>query len=162
MSASVYQVNVSPRGGIPKLPIEKGVVGRLGLEGDAVAHPKFHGGPRQALLLVCLEALEELKAQGYSLFPGALGENVTMVGIDRTSVRLGQRYRIGTALVEVTKVRVPCRTLDVYGTTIQKQMYDPKVKAGDFTSPRWGLSGFYVSVPEPGEIRSGDIITLVG
>lgn len=161
MSASVYQVNVSPRGGLPKTPVARGIAGRLGLEGDAVAHPKFHGGPQQALLLVCLEAIEEMKGQGYPLFPGALGENVTMTGIDRTQVRLGQRYRVGTALLEITKIRVPCRALDVYGTTIQKRIYDPQVKAGDFSSPRWGLSGFYVSVPEPGEIQAGDLITLV-
>lgn len=160
MPASVYQVNVS-RGGVPKRPIPHGIVTPLGLEGDAVAHPKYHGGPRQALLLICLEVIEELKSCGYPLFPGALGENITTQGLDRTVVRLGQRYRVGTALVEVTKIRVPCRTLDIYGDTIQNQIYDKAIKAGDYTSPRWGMSGFYVSVPEPGEVRAGDIIALV-
>lgn len=160
MAASIYQVNIS-RGGVPKRPIDKGVVTPLGIEGDAVAHPKFHGGPRQALLLITLEAIEELVQKGYPVFPGALGENITTTGWDRRQVRLGQRYRLGTAVVEITKVRVPCRTLDVYGNTIQKQVYDKAVKAGDHTSLRWGLSGFYVSVPEPGEVMPGDIITTV-
>lgn len=159
MPATVSQVNIS-RGGVPKTPVLHGVVTPLGIDGDKVAHPRFHGGPRQAMLLLDLGSLEEMQRLGHPVFPGALGENITTSGWDRTQVRLGQRYRVGSALVEITKVRVPCKTLDIYGTTIQQQIYDKAVKAGNFTSPRWGLSGFYVAVPEPGEIRPGDIISL--
>jgi MOSC domain-containing protein YiiM len=50
--------------------------------------------------------------------------------------------------------------LDVYGPEIKGEIYDAQVKAGDFTSPRWGMSGFYAAVVQPGVIRANDIITL--
>jgi MOSC domain-containing protein YiiM len=95
------------------------------------------------------------------LFPGALGENLTTAGIDHKALRGGQRFQAGSVLLELTKVRVPCRTLDVYGPTIQAELYDRAVKAGDVTSPRWAMSGFYARVVEPGRIIPGDIIRLV-
>ena len=75
-------------------------------------------------------------------------------------MRLGQRLRAGGALLELTKVRVPCATLDVYGPAIKQEIYDRRVKAGDPTSPRWGMSGFYASVIEPGPVRVDDIIMV--
>ena len=159
MQARVAQVNVS-KGGVPKLPIAEGEVTPLGLAGDQHAHPNIHGGPNKALLLVTAEGIEELRCAGYPLFAGALGENITTQGLDRRSVRVGQRYRIGPQVViEIVKVRAPCDTLNVYGAgTIQKAVYDAEIKAGDSSSPRWGLSGFYASVVHTGTIRSGDAI----
>ena len=61
MHGSVVQISTS-LGGLPKYPVDEATVHRLGIEGDAVAHPKFHGGPFQALLLVTEEGIEELKA----------------------------------------------------------------------------------------------------
>ena len=57
-------------------------------------------------------------------------------------------------------MRAPCATLDVYGSGIQAAMYDARVQAGDPESPRWGLSGFYASVVQPGIVRAGDSIAL--
>jgi MOSC domain-containing protein YiiM len=158
--ARVLQINVS-NGGMPKLPIPEGEVTRLGLTNDRHAHPHIHGGERKALLLVTSEGIEELKDAGFPLFHGALGENVTTVGIDRRSVYIGQRYRIGEIVVEITKVRSPCEQLSVYGFDLQSAVYDPDVKAGNLRSPRWGLSGFYASVTQAGTIRTGDPITLL-
>lgn len=160
MSACVVQISVSS-GGVPKRPVAEGIVTALGLAGDAHAHPDIHGGPRKALLLITWEGLEELKAAGYPLYAGALGENITTRGLDRRSVRIGQRYRIGEVLIEITKVRAPCDALNPYGVGIQKAVYDAAVKANDPSSPRWGLSGFYAAVLQPGFIRPGDAITLV-
>jgi MOSC domain-containing protein YiiM len=158
--ASVFQVNVSP-GGVPKRPIPAGIVTSLGLAGDGHANPEVHGGPRQAILLITSEGIDELKEQGFPLYPGALGENLTTRGWNRRSVRIGQRYRIGAILVEITKVRAPCETLNPYGPGIQKAIYDQEVKAGDPASPRWGLSGFYASILRTGLIHPGDPIQLV-
>ena len=160
MPASILQINVS-RGGIPKRPVPEADVTPLGLAGDAHAHPQIHGGPRQALLLITSEGPGDLIAQGFPLFHGALGENITTLGLDRRSFRKGQRYRLGTAIIELTKPRGPCDTLNVYGPGIQKAVYDPQVKAGDPSSPRWGLSGFYASVLVTGAIRPGDPIQLL-
>jgi MOSC domain-containing protein YiiM len=147
---------------VPKRAIPQGDIGPLGIAGDDHAHPELHGGPTQAVLLISSEAIAELTAQGYLLYPGALGENITTVGLDRKQWRAGQRWRIGSqVIVEFTKVRAPCSQLSVYGPGIQKAVYDAQVEAGDPSSPRWAMSGFYASVVQPGKVRPGDPISLL-
>jgi len=158
--SSLLQINVS-RGGVPKRPIPEAEVTPLGIAGDLWAHPEIHGGPRQRLLLITSEGIDELIALGFPLFYGALGENLTTRGLDRRALRIGQQWRIGEVVIEFTKIRAPCDTLSVYGPGIQQAIYDPQIKAGDPSSPRWGLSGFYASVIQPGVIRTGDPITLL-
>ena len=160
MRGIVLQVNVSP-GGIPKQPIPEGEITTLGVEGDAHAHPEVHGGPEQAVLIVCQEGLDELIAAGFPLFPGALGENLTVQGLDRTQLRSGQRFRAGDAILELTRLRQPCKTLHVYGDDIAKAVFDRQAKDGDYTSPRWGLAGFYASVVRPGRVSPGAPIALL-
>ena len=75
-------------------------------------------------------------------------------------MRIGQQLRAGGAILELTIVRVPCVTLDIYGPAIKQEIYDKRVKAGDPGSPRWGMSGFYASVIEPGPVRTNDIIVV--
>ena len=92
------------------------------------------------------------------MFPGALGENLTTRGLDRRELRVGLRLRLGKAEIELTRLRAPCATLNVYGSGIQAAMYDAPAAAGDPASPRWGLSGFYASVIQGGHVRAGDKI----
>ncbi len=158
--SSLLQINVS-RGGVPKRPIPEAEVTPLGIAGDLWAHPEIHGGPRQRLLLITSEGIDELIALGFPLFYGALGENLTTRGLDRRALRIGQQWRIGEVVIEFTKIRAPCDTLSVYGPGIQQAIYDPQIKAGDPSSSRWGLSGFYAPVIQPGVIRTGDPITLL-
>lgn len=161
MTGAIVQINISP-GGVPKLPIPEGAVHSLGIEGDGHTHADIHGGPRQALLFIAEEALDQLKTRGYPVFAGALGENITTRGIDPRNWRIGQRWRVGPeVIIEITKVRSPCRTLHVYGDTIGAEIYDKQVKAGDVTSPRWGASGVYASVVVSGTIRTGDGLALL-
>ena len=157
------QINVS-RGGVPKLPVPMGNVKTLGIEGDHQAHPEFHGGPRQALLLICAEAVDQLKEEGFPVFYGALGENITTRGLDRRELRIGQQFRIGSQVwIELTKIRQPCQQLSVYGEgKIQNALYDKQVKEGDPSSPHWAMGGVYASVITPGMFFPGDTITLVG
>jgi len=75
-------------------------------------------------------------------------------------MRVGQRYRAGEIFFELTKRRAPCDTLNVY-PGIQAAIYDSKVRVGDPTSSRWGLSGFYARVLKGGSIKEHDIIALV-
>jgi MOSC domain-containing protein YiiM len=159
VTGSVVQVSVSP-GGVPKRAIEAGEVTGKGITGDAWRY-RFHGGPRQAVLLVTLEGIDELTAQGFPLFPGALGENITTRGLDRRALRPGHRLRAGSAVIELTRIRVPCATIGVYGKGMEAAVYDAQVQAGHTASPRWGLSGFYASVSQAGIVRAGDAITLL-
>jgi MOSC domain-containing protein YiiM len=160
VAASILQISVS-RGGVPKRAIPFGEVTPLGIVGDKQAHPEIHGGHEQALLLITSEGIEELIALGFPLFNGALGENITTLGLDRRMLRIGQRYRVGAIIIELTKVRQPCDQLSPYGLGIQQAVYDIQVHTGDARSPRWGLGGFYASVPQPGTIHPGDPITLL-
>ena len=154
------QVNIS-QGGLPKRPIEEGMITPLGIEGDRHAHPAIHGGPLQAILIVAAEVVDALIEQGYPLFYGALGENLTTRGIAFRDLRIGDQIRAGGALLEITKPRGPCSALDVYGESLKRDVYDALVKQRNPASPRWGMSGLYASVVRPGPVRAGDPVALV-
>ncbi len=160
MKGTVVQVSVSP-GGVPKRAIERGHIRYRGLDGDSWAHPKFHGGVDQAVLLIAEEVLDSLRDAGFPVFPGALGENVTVRGIDPNDWRIGQVWRVGTASIELTKVRTPCATIKVYGAGIGKAIFDNRVKNGDFRSPLWGFSGMYARVVTEGAVQLGDVVELL-
>jgi len=158
MAGTIVQINASS-GGLPKLPVSGGFLVSTGLQGDRQAHPGIHGGPCKAVLLIAAEVVDELAARGYAVYYGALGENLTTHGIDVRALRIGDRLRAGGALLEITQPRGPCAQLHVYGASIKDEIYDKRVKQLDPTSPRWGMSGWYTSVIEPGEVRTGDAIT---
>lgn len=136
-----------------------------GFEGDSWAHPRFHGGPEKAVLFITAEGLNELRALGYAVYPGAMGENLTTAGLDRRQITIGAQLRAGQAIIEVSKMRVPCATLDALNEPnlppIQEAIFDAQVKANDASSPRWGLAGFYARVIREGKVRAGDEISLV-
>jgi MOSC domain-containing protein YiiM len=69
--------------------------------------------------------------------------------------------RVGEAEIELTQIRTPCATLDVSGSGNQAAIYDAQVQSGDPASQRWGLSGSYASVVQPGAVRTGDTIALL-
>jgi MOSC domain-containing protein YiiM len=156
----IVQVSVS-LGGLPKRPVADGVITPLGLQGDFHSQPHIHGGPEKALLLVAMETVEELKRRGYPIFAGALGENLTTQGLDPRQLRIGHQLRVGTALIELSRMRGPCRALDIYGPEIKNEVYDALVKSGDPRSPRWGMSGFYARVLREGLVRPADEVELV-
>ena len=159
MNGRIAQISVSP-GGVPKRAMAIGRVSEGGIEGDSWAHPRYHGGRDQALLLIALEVIEILKSEGFPLYAGALGENLTTEGLDVSRWRFGQVYRAGSVRLQLTKARVPCKTIKVYGEHIGRAIYDARVKAGDFSSPVWGFSGMYARVLTEGVVRSGDAIEL--
>lgn len=160
MEGTIVQVSIS-RGGLPKHAITEGLITPLGIEGDVHAHPQFHGGPLQAILFISAEVLETLKQKGYPLFYGAMGENLTVSGIEIRDIRIGDEIRAGGARLEVTKPRAPCAQLDIYGPSLKADVYDAQVKRRDPTSPHWGMSGFYASVLEPGPVCVGDRFAVV-
>jgi MOSC domain-containing protein YiiM len=160
MTGSILQINISS-GGVPKRALPEASVTAQGVQGDGHAHPEIHGGPERAVLLITAEGIEELTALGFPLTYGSLGENLTTRGIGRREWRVGQRWRIGQdVVVEITKRRAPCQTLNMYGPGIQAAIYDALTRDGDPASPKWGLSGMYASVVSPGVVRTGDSIVL--
>jgi MOSC domain-containing protein YiiM len=147
---------------LPKFAVASSALSKLGLAGDGHRNTQVHGGPRQAVLIVTLEGIEELKAAGFQLYPGAMGENITSKGLDRRAFRPGQRYRVGSEVIlEITKPRAPCSNLNVYSNHLGAAVYDAKVKKGDASSPHWGLGGFYASVVREGVLHPGDPILFL-
>lgn len=163
MSGKILQVNISP-GGVPKRAIFQGILTRSGFVGDSFAHPRIHGGPTQAALLIANETIEHLIALGFPVYPGALGENLTTAGLDPREWRPGQQFHVGSARIELTKLRAPCRALEIYsqrnGASIQTEIYSSAAKRGDPSAPHWGSSGFYARVLQEGEITAGNLIVL--
>ncbi len=160
MQGTILQVNVSP-GGLPKHAIPGGLIAFSGLEGDGHAHPEIHGGPEKAILLIAMEVIEELKARGYPLFSGAMGENLTTRGIDVRALRIGDRLRAGVARVRNHASPRPLQPARRLREALGREIYDELVKAHNPDTPRWGMSGFYARVVSPGEVRPGDIIAVV-
>ena len=159
MIGVVVQMNIS-NGGVPKQPIETANVNRLGIAGDKHVY-RLHGGPEKALLLMSAELIDTLATEGFPVYYGALGENLTIQGLLHTEWRAGQKFSVGTTLIQLTEPRVPCKTLNPFGTGIQKRIFDAKVKAGNPASPHWGESGFYAAVRKEGIIQIGDRLELI-
>lgn len=160
MEGTIVQVNIS-LGGLPKRAIPEAFITPMGIRGDVHAHPEIHGGERKAVLLIAAEVIDDLTARGYPLFFGALGENLTTRGLTIRDIRIGDQIRAGGAMLEITQPRGPCTQLDIYGESLKYDIFDPRVKQRDHTSPRWGMSGFYASVISPGPVGPGDIIAVV-
>lgn len=143
----------SVRSGIRKAPISGAVnAGPLGLAGDAQADLVNHGGADKAVYAYDLgDAVfweERLKRR---LPAGAFGENLTVEGLPSDLVRVGDRYRIGTTLLEVTQPRVPCYKLGIH-------MGDPGFPQAFAEALR---IGFYLRVLEPGSLSAGDPVEIV-
>jgi MOSC domain-containing protein YiiM len=161
LTGILNQINRS-NGGLPKYPVTGPVMlTETSVEGDRCRNRLVHGGPLKAVLMISAERVDELAARGYPVFYGALGENLTVSGLDPRQWRHGQRYRVGQdAVIELTKLRTPCLNLDVYGPEIKAEIYDAQCQSKDVTSPRWGTGGFYARIIRPGLIQAGDEIIL--
>ncbi len=142
---TVISVNISP-GGIPKRPIDTGSVSTEGLAGDGHDHEK-HITPIQAICLIDAEDLDDLRAEGYDVGPGALGENVTVRGLEVDALAPGDRLRFsGGVELEYTKPRSPCYVLDAISPQLKEVVK--------------GRCGGYAKVVTAGEIRPGETIEI--
>lgn len=124
----------------------------LGLVGDQVADTKHHGGRDQAVYAYAREDLDDWQRElGRPIASGGFGENLTTVGLDVQNARLGERWRVGTALLEVSAVRIPCA---VFQGFMAERAWVKR-----FTER--GVPGAYLRVIEPGQVQPGDAIDVV-
>ena len=137
-----------------KQPVQGRVaVRRLNVEGDGQGDLAGHGGENRAVMVYQMEAYRYWEAQlGRSDFSfGQFGENFTVTGLPDAEVSIGDRYRIGSALFEVTQPRVTCYRVGI-------RMAEPAMAALLVSHHR---PGFYFRVLEEGEVGEGDEITKV-
>ncbi len=142
-------VNDRPaRSAIDKRPVAGQVpVGRLGLEGDEVGDRSNHGGEDQAVYAYAREDLDWWAGRlGHVLRNGQFGENITTAGLDISGAMIGERWRLGTAVVQVTSPRIPCNTFQSW--------MDARFWVRRFAEA--GRPGAYLRVLEPGTVGAGD------
>jgi MOSC domain-containing protein YiiM len=141
------------RTGIDKRPVAGRVaVHPLGLDGDVQVNRKHHGGEGQAVYAYGQEDADFWAAElGRDLPPGRFGENLRMSGVDLTGALLGEQWRIGTTLLEVTAPRIPCANF--------ARFWDEPQLVRRFTVH--GATGAYLRVLEPGDLGAGDPVEVV-
>jgi MOSC domain-containing protein YiiM len=164
-AAKIVSVNVGmPRTGeyngkevkttIWKHPVPGRVAVRgVNLEGDDQADRSVHGGVDRAVYAYAREDYEwwsaELGSEALEL--GTFGENLTVSSIDLNAAEVGERWRVGSALLEVSEPRFPCFKLGV-------RMGDPKFLKRFAAARR---PGTYLRIIEEGELGAGDRIEIV-
>jgi MOSC domain-containing protein YiiM len=133
------------------------VAGRLAvrgvnIDGDEQADLKVHGGHDKAIYAYAAEDYEWWSGQvGRDLGPGTFGENLTTSGTNLRDARVGERWRVGTTVVEVAQPRLPCFKLGV-------RMEDPTFPKRFAGAERWGT---YLRIVEEGEVGAGDEIDVL-
>jgi MOSC domain-containing protein YiiM len=103
----IHQINTS-KGGVPKLPVTQALVGERGIVGDEQADLVHHGRPEQALCLFSLEVIEKMRSEGHPIEPGSAGENITVAGLDWSTVVPGTSMTLGPVRIEITHYATPC------------------------------------------------------
>lgn len=148
--------------GIDKLPVTEPVDVRApgpkrggqgsGMVGDFIGDRQNHGGDDQAVYAYAREDLDHWqRVLGRELRPGSFGENLTTVGVDVNGARIGERWRIGSTLLEVSVPRIPCSTFA--GWLAERGWIK--------TFTRGALPGAYLRVVTPGQVRAGDEVVVL-
>ncbi|TRW18100.1 MOSC domain-containing protein [Glacieibacterium frigidum] len=142
--------------GFRKTAVDHPVIARtLGLTGDAQADLNVHGGPDKAVYGYPLSRYPAWAAEfphlADRLVAGSMGENLAVEGIDEDAVHIGDRIRVGGALLQVTQPRLPCFKLGL-------AFDEPRLIRA---MTRNGFCGWYYRVVESGAIGAGDAHSLV-
>ncbi len=161
MAGRILRVNVKPETsgeeGLPKKRVHAALARREGLEGDfnRYRHEKQQDDPRAALLILPVETIRDLNAEGWPVEPGDLGENLTTTGIPYGGFAPGKTYSVGEAEIRISKRCDPC-------TNLYLLPYVGEGKGPAFLKVMHGRRGWYASVLREGVIREGDSIEARG
>lgn len=137
-----------------KTPVSGRIILRtLNLDGDGQADLSVHGGPSKAVYAYPSEHYDYWKHElpGMQLPWGMFGENFTTSGLYEADLNIGDKFRLGTAVIMITEPRMPCYKLGIrFGRSdiIKRFLVS-------------GRTGFYFAVLQEGEVRAGDQIELI-
>jgi len=141
------------RSAIDKRPVASPVtIGPLGLDGDECVDKQNHGGLEQAVYAYAREDLDWWTEQlGRELSNGMFGENLTTAGIDISAALVGETWRIGAVVVQVTAPRIPCVT---FKSWLDEPHWVKRFAAAE-------RPGAYLRVLTPGTVEAGAELTVV-
>jgi MOSC domain-containing protein YiiM len=138
--------------GIGKQSVAKAYLTKEGFQGDGVQQTIFHGGSDRAVLFYCFEHYEKWRDEfGTPLKVPGFGENITVSGLSEENVHIGDVYKIGEAVIEITQSRIPCNTLSKYN--------DQETLLGRLVST--GFTGYLGRVKQEGWIEKDSAITRI-
>jgi MOSC domain-containing protein YiiM len=139
--------------GIWKLPVAGPVTVRgVNVEGDQQADRSVHGGVHKAVYSYAREDIDWWESElGRELPDGVFGENLTLSDVDVTGALIGERWRVGSVLLEVSEPRFPCWKLGV-------RFGDPRMLKRFAAARR---PGAYLRIVEEGRLAAGDAVELV-
>ena len=155
----IASINVSHPGGVPKRPIDRTLITTRGLIGDGQRTKEpVHGGPEKAVCLFGVEQIRRVNADGHHLYPGAIGENLTLSGLDLGGLASGDQLRIGDPasgpIIQLSDPAAPCKNIAGSFEDWRIARVSHKVRPED---SRW-----YARVLREGPVVSGDPIELLG
>jgi MOSC domain-containing protein YiiM len=128
-------------------------VERLNLAGDRQADPRFHGGPDKAVYAYAREDYDWWADElGGPLADATFGENLTLRAVDITAATVGERWQVGSTLLEVTGPRTPCWKLGARMGSVEFPVH--------FAAA--GRPGAYFRVLTEGTVEAGDEVRIVG
>jgi len=141
------------RTGIDKRPVDRAIrFENDGVVGDVVVDRKHHGGYDKAVYAYAREDADWWEQEiGRSIANGAFGENLTTQGIDVNAALIGERWQIGSVVLEVSEPRIPCRVFAGF--------WDRPTLIKDFTEAK--RSGAYMRIIQEGEMAPGAQINVI-
>lgn len=157
MAGRVLRVNIKGETpgeeGLPKKRVRAAMARQEGLEGDfnRYRHEKQQDDPRAALLILPMETIRDLNAEGWPVQPGDLGENLTTTGVPYETFEPGKTFSVGEATIRISKRCDPC-------TNLYLLPYVGDTKGPAFLKVMHGRRGWYASIMREGVIREGDSI----
>lgn len=134
--------------GLPKRAVSELRLTPAGAEGDYNHYrtTQLAGDPDQAILLMTEEVLVQLRAEGWPVHPGDLGENITLDQVPEVALRPGARVQLGEVALEVTKACDPC-------TELTALPYVGSARGPEFVRTLVRRRGWYARVLVPGLVR---------
>lgn len=146
-SGSVGKTGIDKRPKLGRVAIEND-----GVEGDFVLDTKNHGGKDQAVYAYAREDADWWEKEiGIEIANGRFGENLTTSGVDVTNAIIGEKWRIGTTLLQITMPRIPCKVFQGF--------WQRPNLIKEFTQAQ--RPGAYLRILEEGYVSAGDEIEIL-
>ena len=160
-SGKILQIRVKPsttgEHGLPKMSVSSAEIHYGGVDGDYnnFRQEKKSGEPDMAVMLITRGILDDLNSEGWPVESGDLGENLTISDLSYISIEPEQKFRMGTALIQISFKCEPC-------TYLYSLPYIGDERGPEFIKTVKDHRGWYARVLEEGVVSAGDIIKLEG